>query len=353
MTILLRFYFVGMIAFLPGGVGDPMTVLLPDLRNGYAASDRKLIESHTAFLVVRAGGCVGDCTADQETIAEMLYDDLSQGRGEPMELLRSAVRGGGVWKLAGSELVIESVQPQPSGLRIVRGEEKRLGPVPTTLEERRSFDWVADLGKIVPASGEIDPGVLGDRPRRGALVARLKLSAGEVRTHRMTRIGDDVPVIDFKTLHSDRVLFSQALAHWVTAEVPVQVQDGDCKVRLAERSLVDGGGSRVMELAPERCEEGAAIDVAILNVPASSFKPFPRPPADSDRIGRHFEVYYELSKHPPARRDRPVPHLGEGPRAPWKVLHPKAEESSDFLESIVIPSGKGVANPLLCPPAKF
>lgn len=352
MTIMLRFYFVGMIAFLPGGAGDSMTVLLPDLRDGYLASDSRPIESHTAFLVARAGGCGGDCTADQETVAEMLYGELSQGRGEPMELMRAAVRGGGVWKLASSELSIDSAGFQSSGLRIVRGDEKRLDLLPTTLEERRSFDWVADLGKIVPGSGEIDPGVLGDRPRRCALVARLKLSAGEVRTHRMIRVGDDVPVIDFKTLHSDRVLFSQALAHWVTAEVPVQVQDGHCKVRLAERSLVGGSGSRVMELMPERCEEGAAIDVAILNVPPSSFKPVPRPPTDRDRIGRHFEVYYELSKHPPARRDRPVPHLGGGPRAPWKVLHPKAEEPSDFLESIVLAS-KGVANPLLCPPAKF
>lgn len=353
MTILLRIYFVGMIAFVPGG--SEMNVLLPDLRDGYIASDGKPIESHTAFLLARSGRCEGDCTADQEPLAEMLYRKLLRGgTAEPMDLLHKAIEGGGAWELNDSDLAIEPRQDSSrGGLRILRNEAA--SGVPSSPVGRRSFDWVANIGRIVPEAGEIDPGLLGDRPRMGLLVARLRLGQGEIRTHRMIRVGDEVPPIDFKTLQADdqRVYFSQALAHWVLAEVPVHLPEGDCTVRLVERSLLDGGGRRAMELRPTVCEDGGVVEVAILNVPPSSFEPVKRPPTPKERIGRHFEVYYELSHHPPARNRRPVPYTVEEGGEPWSKLQPKAEELSDFLEAIVIEPGKGIASPLLCPPGQF
>ncbi len=354
MTILLRIYFVGMIAFVPGEADRDMTVLLPDLRQGYLASDGEPVEPHTAFLLARSGGCAGECAGDQEPIAEMLYRGLSGVHGEPMELLHKAVREGGVWKLADSDLVIEAKQPRRAAkLRILRSPAERPGLVPASSREKQIFDWVADIGQIAPETGGVDPGLLVDRPRRGALVARLRLSGGELRTHRMVRVGDDVPALDLRTLHDDKVVFSQALAHWVVAEVPVRVQKGDCKVRLVDQNFVDGSRRRIMDLMPERCEKGGVIDVAILNVPTSSFEPVPRPPTLRDRIGRHFEVYYELTSRPPARENRPVPHVGKGPTVPSKTVQPPADEPSDFLERIVLPPAKGVANPLLCPPSQI
>jgi len=359
MTILLRIYFVGMIAFVPGG--SEMTVLLPDIRSGYFASDGEPIETHTAFLLARAADCSGDCKEDQMPMAKMLYSGFLRGPfSDPMEYLSKAIEGGGVWELKDSDLSIEAGPPtrQKGAYRVLRSPEGiRASSVPKKPKERESFDWVADLGRIVPGSGKIDPGLLVDRPRMGLLVARLRLTEGEFRTHRMVRAGDEVQSVEFKTLQGDgRVFASSALAHWVVAEARIDLTPEDCKIRLLERDFASGAENRRMELEPARCEGESVIEMAILNVPTSSFQPVPRASMPHAQTGRHFEVYYELASVPPDRRSRPVPHtvkMKEGDKTFWKSLRSESGEPSDFLESIVLESLRGVASPLLCPPGQY
>lgn len=208
------------------------------------------------------------------------------------------------------------------------------------------------MGHIAPDAAEVDPDVLARRPQKGLIVARLKLSEGRIRTHRLLKVGGEARPIRFKTLRGDvpKVEYSQALADWVVAEIPIS----GCQVRLVDTSLEDGIEPRFMTLAPAECNHGNPIEMAILNVPQSSFQPSAAgTTAAHERIGHHFEMYYELAARRPPNRLRPVPYEALRPGVAWLPLHPKSDEISDFLASIVLPNSKGLASPPLCPVIRF
>jgi hypothetical protein len=280
-----------------------------------------------------------------------------------MDLLHKAIRDGGAWELDDSDLAIEpAAQTRRSGrdnLRILWGTQKTRAAVPQSSEERKDFHWVADISRIAPQAAEIDPDVLAAHPMKGLIAGRLRLREGEVRTHRLVRVGDEVRPIGFKTLGggSVGVDYSQALADWIVAEIRLP----GCRVRLTDTDFVDGERRRAMELSDAKCEEKAkatgdeefVIEIAILNVPHSSFQSVVQPTEMHEHIGRHFEVYYELSKCPPPKELRPVPYVAkEDIGVKWLQVHPE-EESSDFLASVVLDSGKALIIPQLCPVAVF
>ncbi len=355
MSILLRIYFAGLIAFLPGEADQDLTVLLVDARDGYAASDGMAVESHSPLLLARAAACDGDCDAEREAIADLLYQRLvGTGHVEPTDHLHEAILAGGAWQLADSDLsIVTGVEKQRGALRILRSTSDAERRMPLDPIDRKHFDWVADIGQIAPEAAEIDPDVLAEHPRKGLIVGRLRLSEGTVWTHRLLRVGDQVPQIVVKPLRGDHpeIAYSQALAHWIVVEIRIPAAT---TVKLIDTNFVSGERQRAMDLSPVVSEGERLVEVAILNAPlswrAQTGQP---PPAIDEYVSRHFEMYYELSRCRPANKRRPVPHVASTRGVQWSGLHPKESELSDFVDSIIPPPGKGLVSPPVCPAVQF
>jgi hypothetical protein len=173
-------------------------------------------------------------------------------------------------------------------------------PVPATSAERTDFSWVPHLTDIVPGIGGVKPELLGDHPPASLVAARFRLRAGSVITYSMIRVDGKVRPIHFRAGEKAQdVPYAQALANWVEAEIRVP---GDA-VELVEKNF-ETGKTRTIKLRPEN----NVVELAVLNLP-----PFNAPAPDSKpplpKPGQHFEVYYDFVTSPPARGNRPVPHL--------------------------------------------
>ena len=140
--------------------------------------------------------------------------------------------------------------------------------------------------------------------------------------------------------------YTQALANWVAAEIHVPGEF----VELVDQKFGDSTPQRAMNLYPSN----GVVEMAILNLP-----PFVAPEPDAEAStpgpGQHFQIYYDLTKTPPAAEDRLVPHtavvpLASEPQVEWGTLHPKAMLWSDLLELLNLnPRGKSPYDVTLCP----
>ena len=347
MGFLLKVYFIGMIGFLPGPDGNEMTVLVLDVRDGYYVSDGSQIEAHVPILVARAASCSGNCQEQAQEVADFLFQGARvKDARENLKQLQSALAGGSAWKLDGSDLVIETKDANRSGPPSLEIRGYGQGPIqaalPVNREEAEDFYWVAEIGQIAPGAGAVDPDVLSERPEKGLIAARLRLREGMIRTERLVAFKDRVVPLAFTTLRDTarRVDYSQALADWIVAEIPVE----GCSVRLGEKSFNDGG-TRSLTLSPQRCDGSDVIEMVLVNLPASSFG---QPPAEPrEPVGKHFEVYYELSNLRPPNGQRPVPILADED-VEKDALPLRQRAGSPFLQAIGLP-WRGIYSRPICP----
>ncbi|HEX5757832.1 MAG TPA: hypothetical protein VF121_01425 [Thermoanaerobaculia bacterium] len=347
MDFIVRIFFVGLIAFVPSQDGREITVLLLDAADGYTVSDGSSIEPHKALLLARSGGCTGDCGADLET-ARFLFPDLAEDAAQGA--LAQAIDAGAAWRLDGSDLALfgagrsELAAPPLA----ILGNQRTAGEsLPRSAAERKDFSWVAELEKIEPSAGAVDPDVLRARPEKGLIAARLRLRAGEISSYRLVGLQDEVPPLSFRSLKSAHQSngYRQALTDWVAAEIRVQ---GDV-LELSE-SRWDGGAGRAAALRPA----GNTLELALLNVPqghaahaaeAQSSTSAPGP-------GKHFEMYYEIANMRPPNRLRPVPYIAGNERVGWTAVH-RDELSSRLLEAIRLGDPRGSYEPVICPVVRF
>lgn len=342
MDFLLRIYFAGLIAFAPLGEGREMMVLLVDARDGYAASDGTWIEEHRPLLLARAGQCRGTCREQDEGITELLYPDaLRKGSDEAAKALGAALRGGGGWVLGDSNLsIVAPPGAMPTGGSLVRASSAT----------RESFDWVASIEAIDPSAATIDADVLKEHPTKGLIAARLKLSAGLLKTYRLVRADDQLAALSFRALRdrSSRVASGQPLTDWVMLEIPVS----GCRLELLDENF-STGARRTMELSPSKCDGSEVVELALLNVPKARSHSASEKHAGERRIGHHFEIYYELSSQRPPNRLRPVPVLTSMVPEPQARLLGDDKAVSDFVAAIVPEDPKGITAPPICPVVRF
>jgi hypothetical protein len=277
MSFIVRIFFAGLIAFVPSHDGRDLVVLLPEV------GDQAKIAMHQALLVVRAAACTGDCQpaeGERTTIAGILFADKSSTKAG--EALATAVGGGTAWHLQGSDLSFpapgEAFSPALNlrhGAR--RGANGQFEPLPATPEESRDFSWVAELNRILPGAGVVDPRLLGARPPAHRLTARLRMQFGDVSTYRLVRIGSMVPSLGFRGLAngSAQTSYSQALAEWVVAEFNVS---GGRRISAGEAPRRWGGAFDAAHATEWRCGDGAPERSA----PQSGC----RRPADAERWAR-------------------------------------------------------------------
>lgn len=354
MDFILRILFSGLIVFVPSEDRQEVTVFLLNVDHAHHLSDETTLDQHKPLLLARAGNCTGDCTTDDADIAQFLFAD--QSAPAALDSLEAAVTGGGAWELAGSELSLNkgsSSAPELPDLVLrdnVRGSVNGiLQSIPTTATERQDFSWIADLKQVCPSGCSVDPDFFDAQPPAG-VVARFRLRTGSVFTYTVARIGSNVTPVHFKRLDGtgNESDYSQAIATWVGADIAIS---GD-SVEIVEAKFADNT-ERTMNLSPD---ENGRVEIAILNLP-----PF-MPPATqftgTPDVGKHFEMYYELSEAPPTPAARLVPRAGAATGAPaypevtWQSIHPQAELYSDLLNQIRLDIGRSVYDQTLCPPAQ-
>ncbi|HVF59360.1 MAG TPA: hypothetical protein VNJ70_06060 [Thermoanaerobaculia bacterium] len=347
MDFIVRIFFVGLIAFVPSQDGREITVLLLDAADGYTVSDGSRIEPHKALLLARSGSCTGDCGTDLET-ARFLFSDLTDDAAR--DALAQAVDAGFAWRLDGSELALFGPERSalPAAPLAIRANGRTAGEsLPASAAERKDFGWVAELGRIDPSAGVVDPDVLLASPQKGLIAARLRLRAGEIWSYRLVSLQDEVPPLSFRSLQSEQQSddYRQALTDWVVAEIRVQ---GDV-LELSE-SRWNGYSGRAAALRPA----GNVLELALLNVPqghaAHAVEAQSSPSAPG--AGKHFEMFYELAKMRPPNHLRPVPYIAGSERVGWTAVH-RDELSSRLLEAIRLGDPRGSYEPVICPVAQL
>jgi hypothetical protein len=348
MSFLLRIFFSGLIALVPSKDGKELTVLLLDVQHGYALSDGTTLPPHLPMLLARAGKCAGDCATGDRAIAEMLFPDSSANAAE---LLSAALLEGTAWKLSGADLsIVQPGTPAPLDIRrnLRRNEAGQPAALPQSSAEREDFSWVAEMGKIDPTAGEVDADVLAPQPRQGLIAARLRLRSGKVFSYRLLGQQNQVTPVHFQTIEGDRVAvaYTQALADWVEADIEIT---GDA-VQIVDQSF-DGKQKRAVELSPHNGQ----VEVALLNFAPHATHAAAAAPGP----GKHFEIFYELSKTRPANQRRPVPFAGtrtaaEAPATvAWSTVHPQQQLWSDLLAALKLGDPRGVYDQTICPLVGF
>ena len=355
MEFILRILFSGLIVFVPSEDKTEVNVLLLNVGHSHHMSDSSILDMHKPLLIARAANCTGDCPTDDPDIAQYLYSDKSQSQA--IDALEAAVDGGAAWLLGGSELSIRKGCSTDADLPpLVLRDDARSSVngvpqvIPTTSTEREDFSWVADLKKICQTGCNIDDALIEAEPPAGLIAARLRLHTGKLYTFSIARIGENITPVNFARLDGTGTAstYSQAIANWVAADVNVS----GSSVELVEEKF-NGDPGRSMKLSPG---EDGKVEVAILNLPP--FTPPTAPYPATPGVGKHFEIYYDLTQTPPAAEARRVPRAGAlagaaaYPEIEWHSIHPETTLWSELLNQLRLGVGRTVSEQLLCPPAQ-
>jgi hypothetical protein len=335
VSFILRIFFSGLIAFVPGDDGKEVTVLL--LRSGHVHSAQEAaIPEHKPVLFARGGGCSGDCATQNATTAAFFYPDAAS-QSAAADALRHAVQGGSVWQLAGADL---SFGIPDDGVTLARAESIGRKSVPDSATELSDFGWIPRLEAIDPTAGDVDPAVLSEHPPEDLIVARLRLKSGRFSTYSVVQVNGKAIPVDFRPLldNGDR-RYMRAVANWVRVDVQVP---GD-SLEIVETNF-STGATRTMSLRPEQ----GLLDVAVLNIS----QPIRSGGDVTPQPGAHFERFWELTENPPAYDERPIPQL---PRTKTRqtdlvVLRSNAAgRSSALLDDLLLSPDKGPYDQILCP----
>lgn len=348
MTFVVRLFFTGLIAFVPSDDGKELTVLIPQAAQAYTASDHSKIEPHQAVLLARAAKCTGDCRNEDPEVAKILFPDKPASTAR--ESLSQALLQGAAWRLDGSELSIQTKDTDRQAMaplkihRDLRQSLKgRLQSIPETASEGKDFSWVADLSRIVPSSGTVDPLLLQPTPPAGRIAARLKLRSGEVWTRHLIKVGGEILPLRFQTLDGKvaETEYTQALADLVMVEIQVTAAEFEL---IASR--FEGGKKRTIRLAPEN----GVLEIALLNLPTSHFNPHSATGSSRDLLepGKHFELYYELAKNKPVARPVPFP-VSSVPATRPPAGYRDEQLGSKLLDGIRFGQSHGIYERILCP----
>jgi len=354
LEFILRLLFSGMIVFVPSEDRQEVTILLLNTPHSHQLSDTSLLDAHKPLLVARAGNCTGQCPVSDPDIARYLFADKSAAAA--IDSLEAAVANGGAWELAGSDLSLRkgaASDPDLSPLDFTddaRGSVNGVAKsIPTSSSEREDFSWVANLKELCTSGCNVHPDILGTNPPAGLVAARLKLRTGRVFTYSVARIGSSVTPVHFKRLDGTGTAsgYSQSIASWVGVDVEIA---GD-SIEIVEEKF-NGDPGRTMKLYPDTNDK---VEVVVLNLPP--FVPPSTPFNGTPGIGKHFQMYYEVTDTPPAPSARLVPFPGAAAGSPtypsvgWHSVHPESA-GSVLLSQLRLESGRGPLDLALCPPAQ-
>jgi hypothetical protein len=351
VSFIVHIIFSGLMAFIPNQDGTEVTVLLLNVDHNYHSSDGTSLPHHHPFLFARGGNCSGTCpTADSE-IAEFMFAD--QSAQTALNSLAAAVQGGGAWKLEGADFTVRKGSTSDPSLPTLDIERNARGsvngvlqPIPTTAAARRDFSWIADLKQICTTC-VLDDDVFDAQPP-AIVAARFRLASGKLFTYSVARIGSNVTPVHFNRLDGTGSVspYSQAIATRVGADIEVE----GSSIQIAETKF-DGSAGRTMTLTPDA---SGKVEIAVLNIPP--FVPPAAPSTVTPEVGKHFELYYNLTQAPPDAETRLVPRAGAAsgvpsyPEVSWYDIHPDSELYSELLNKLRLDISRSMYEQILCPP---
>ncbi|HET7435791.1 MAG TPA: hypothetical protein VFN10_13865 [Thermoanaerobaculia bacterium] len=354
MSFVLRILFSGLVMFVPNQNGTEVDVLLLNAGQHSHLSDGSALGSHSSVMVARSGGCSGDCTPRESTVAQAMFNDKTLTQAQ--DSLDAAVDGGGAWMLSGSQLSVRktnSSDPALPSLNIVTNARGTSNgnplPIPTSSSEREDFSWVADLKQISPSTYTFNADLLDTIPP-SLIAARFHLTSGRLYTYSVARMGSDVTPAQFSRLDGSgsSSSYSQAIASWVASDITVSASSVD----LVEEKF-NGGTGRSMTLTPN---SNGIVEVAVLNLP--SFVPPASTANNAPQVGKHFEMYYDVAESPISAATRLVPRAGAASsvgsyaQVSWSSIHPSTAVWSDLLNALRLDVGRGMYDRILCPPTQ-
>lgn len=329
---LLRIYFAGLIAFAAGPNGQ-VHVLLVDASDGHNFSDGTSMPPHVPLLLAR-GVCTGDCGRGNQEVADYLAGGVGPASTAPAANLAELNRmlgSGAVWNLDDTILTLETGDPG-SGVEI-------------------DLAWFADVEKIAPGAGMVDPRALAPKPTGGLITARLTLNSGMLKAYSLLHIEDQVVDVAFRPLTDPGPTGpsspAQPLAGWVVAEIQVQ---GDSFS--LEKSPFPNGPTQMVRISP-LAEDQGVVEMAILNLPLDNYMPGPAGQAP-ETVGKHFDLFYNLAANRPAE-----PHMvpvaimepdGKARRARVDIEDRKATE---FVNWVLGSNSRGNPGRPICAVAFF
>jgi len=202
-----------------------------------------------------------------------------------------------------------ALHPSPSGAPTIVGGRVPGHDVPRSTAEAVDFSWVADVSKLDPAAGVIDPAcaafgsnasLTGTSHDRGRVIARMSIKGGTVSSLVLGLDANHSPILfDFTDAMTGSLKAgsAQALASAVAFDVDVPAES----VALVLTPF--GGAPRRLELSFSGLPMGYAIQVLIRNMPLDSLLELSNTIQHREKIyvDRHFMMYYALSKTPPAQ----------------------------------------------------
>jgi hypothetical protein len=351
LSFILRIIFTGLMAFVPNEDGTEITVLLLNADHGYHMSDGAALPHHNAIVLARGGACTGTCPTDTETLAKVLFPDLSTTAA--VAALEDAVDGGGAWQLSSSELTVEkggTSDPALPALDILDGVRGTTNGqpqvIPTTATQARDFTWIADFNQIC-STCSFNTDLLATEPP-SIVAARFRIPAGQIYTYSVARLGSDVTPVNFKRLDGTGSTSSYAQA--IASVVAVDIEVSGSSIKIVDEKF-DSSSSRTMTLSPD---SNGLVELAVLNLP--SFVPPASSNNDAPQVGKHFEMYYQLASTPPSAETRLVPRAGSSvsfPQVSWSSVHPSSAIYSDLLNKIRLDVGRGPYDRTICPPVRI
>jgi hypothetical protein len=347
MSFILRIFFAGLVAFVPSDDGRTVTVLLPQTVPQFFTSDGSAIPPHEPLLLVRAESCSGACGSDDLVIGRILFPQATSDE-RVHESLASALLGGSAWRLSESEISIESqrsrgAQKTPLWLGSSAARPPKLSSgLPKNQSEALNFDWVADLETLAPGSGVVDPDVFSKQPQKGLVVARWRLTSGNLTSYRLVSFQDrPMPVFFAPLSNQSHQSASRALAAIVMAELEVE----GTSLTLVDSGF-DGSRHRSVTLTPSN----GVIEIALLHAPISHFGTHHQEQeGGSPDPGKHFELFYELSQVRPPIHLRPVPFASSNEGFDLSTGQSQPATGSPLLEALFPP--RSLYERVLCPPA--
>lgn len=374
MGFILKIYLLGLIAFVPSRDGRQMTVLVTDAGQGFTTSDGTAFPPHYPVLLASAASCQGDCTCAVGEIGPHIYlqtapaddtDPVFPSSPNPVESLWRLVAHGGVWNLQGSQVSFAyppatEQESRKTGLQIVRGRRPSqtrsgLATMPAAADQAEDFSWVAEMGKIAPTAGPIDPDCLARRPKRCPISSRMTVTEGTFKTHKLatylpTTGGGGIAEFKFQSHDANQPSsdYTQAIADWTAVEIRIPT----CEVTFTALPFDGKGKARRMTLHPSSCDGNGIVEVALLNLPDPSRlgEHTARLHEERQGLGSHFEVFYELAKKRPAPANRPIP-IVTGKYLPLATVG-QDEETSPLLQLYGLPRSAIYSRPI-CTQAVF
>jgi hypothetical protein len=295
----LRISFSCLCAYLPRK--DEVLVVIPDSRKGMGMAmpgdDQGQGESQMAAAVPPHVPVIELDPADLSPKSEV-QPDLFFHRPDSR-------REWGLVFLTGNDV---RLAPEPSGAPTLRHGRAPMSPAPASAAEAEDFSWIAEIAKLDPAAGIMDPAcVEGGTDADGRVAARMSLRGGTLGAQLLAEANGGAPIIfDWMAAAKDGNPppgYSQALAAGAAYDVTVS----SAEVALVLTSFSDKSVRRLV-LSFDGVPVGGAIEIVIKNMPLDGVLDVTQAAKIEVNPDSHFEMYYALSASPPTTAW--IPHPG-------------------------------------------